>query len=118
MAPGLNRDVVSGDWPCLDPSLWSEARTEARYLISSFDEMLIGTDLDPAVLKTARRNAEFAGVSANIHFQQKPFHDLNSSRKHGCLITNPPYGERLSELYDVQHLYESMPDVLRRLPTW
>ena len=118
IAPGLNREFVSCDWPWLDPSLWSEARTEARDLISSFDEMLIGTDLDPAVLKTARRNAEFAGVSANIHFQQKLFHDLNSSRKHGCLITNPPYGERLSELYDVQHLYESMPDVLRRLPTW
>ena len=118
MAPGLNREFVSGDWPWLAQSLWSEARTEARDLISSLDEILIATDIDPMVLKAARRNAELAGVSANIHFQQKPFHDLNSSRKYGCLITNPPYGERLSEVYDVEQLYESIPDVLRRLPTW
>ena len=76
------------------------------------------TDIDATVLKLARRNAERAGVEADIHFQQKPFEELRSKRKYGCIITNPPYGERLGDERRLMPLYRSIPAVLQRLPSW
>ncbi len=79
---------------------------------------LAGTDVDENVLKSARLNAENAGVAKDIHFQQKAFSDLRSKRRYGCIITNPPYGQRLDERRNLLSLYQSFPSVLQRLPTW
>ena len=38
--------------------------------------------------------------------------------QHGCVITNPPYGERLANDHLLREVYESIPEVLRGLPTW
>ncbi len=119
MAPGLNRSFAAEQWANLDSVLWQEARAEAGDLqLPPFEEILVATDADFRVLRTARQNAEKAGVADQIHFQEREFSDLQSSRKYGCLITNPPYGERLSDWRELKPLYESMPLILKRLPTW
>ncbi|MBP89142.1 MAG: bifunctional 23S rRNA (guanine(2069)-N(7))-methyltransferase RlmK/23S rRNA (guanine(2445)-N(2))-methyltransferase RlmL [Planctomycetaceae bacterium] len=119
IAPGLNREFSAEDWPNIPEELWNEARSEARDLIEAeLEERLIGTDIDERVLRAARENAERAGVADAIHFQEKPFESLTSKRRYGCVITNPPYGERLGEQHELESLYHSIPEVLRRLPTW
>ena len=119
MAPGIEREFAASTWSNLDSKCWEEARTEARDLQEpAFEEKLIATDMDFRILKTARFNAEKAGVADLIHFQEKDFADLQSSRKYGCLITNPPYGERLGDWRELKPLYQSMPLILKRLPTW
>jgi 23S rRNA (guanine2445-N2)-methyltransferase / 23S rRNA (guanine2069-N7)-methyltransferase len=57
-------------------------------------------------------------VENDIHFQQQEFVAMSSKRPYGCVICNPPYGERIGEAQDIKLLYASMPDVLRRLKTW
>ena len=119
MAPGLHRQFAASQWSLIDSNQWDEARAEAMDLQQpAFDEILVATDSDFRILKTARQNAEKAGVADQIHFQEKEFGDLQSSRKYGCLISNPPYGERLSDWHQLKPLYQSMPLVLKRLPTW
>lgn len=119
MAPGLHRQFAASQWENLNSRLWEEARDEALDMLQpAFEEKLVATDSDFRVLKTARLNAEKAGVADLIHFQEREFADLQSSRKYGCLITNPPYGERLSDWRELKPLYESMPLILKRLPTW
>ena len=119
IAPGLQRTFAAEAWPNIDSRLWEEAREEARGLSrEAFEEKIIGTDIDERVLRGARENAERAGVADQIHFQQRPFEQLASSRRFGCVITNPPYGQRLDDDPDLRLLYESIPDVLRKLPTW
>ena len=119
MAPGRHREFAASEWDTISDGLWSEAKIEADDLLEpKFPEMLLATDIDFRVLKIARHNAELAGVGDNIHFEEKAFEDISSSRRFGCMITNPPYGERLSGYRDLEPLYESMPEVLRRLPTW
>jgi len=119
IAPGLNRTFSAEAWPNISRDLWDEARDEARDLIApEFDERLIGTDIDERVLRAARDNAERAGVADTIHFQCKPFDSLTSKRKFGCVITNPPYGERIGEQRELESLYHSIPEVLRKLSTW
>ena len=57
-------------------------------------------------------------MAEQVHFQQKPFEELRSKREYGCVIANPPYGLRMQNDRQVQQLYERLPAVLQRLPTW
>ncbi len=119
IAPGLNRSFAAEAWPNIAGRLWEEARAEARDLTQSeLPERLIGTDISQRALRSARHNAEQAGVAEQVHFQERPFELLTSKRKFGCVITNPPYGQRLGEGRDLKWLYQSIPEVLRKLPTW
>ena len=119
IAPGLNREFAAETWSQIPANEWVQARMEARDLRQpQFDETLIGTDIDAGALQLARQNAELAGVADQIHFQERPFHQTTSKRQHGCVITNPPYGERLADDRQLREVYESVPEVLRRLSTW
>lgn len=119
LAPGRDRSFAAEAWPTLDPQAWHQARQEARDLArQEIPERIIGTDVRRDVLRLARHHAQQAGVSESIHFQQRPFDQLRSQRPFGCLITNPPYGQRMGHDAEIEALYRAFPDVLRRLPTW
>jgi putative N6-adenine-specific DNA methylase len=119
LAPGLNREFAAGQWPQIPKTVWDEARTEAKDLVRPKPEdVLIGTDIDDEVLSLARYHARQAGVEDCVHFQQRAFADLKSQRKFGCVVTNPPYGERLSDAKEVEQLYRTMPGVFGELDTW
>lgn len=118
-APGLNRSFACTDWPQIQDKVWQQARQEANDVTRPAPkELLIGTDVDSEVLSLARYHADRAGVSNLIHFQQRPFSELESPKRYGCLITNPPYGERLGDDSEIERLYASMPGVFNRLETW
>ena len=118
-APGLNRSFACTDWPQISESVWEQAKEEARDLVKpNPEEILIGTDVDSEVLSMARYHANRAGVAEAIHFQQRPFSELSSQKKFGCVITNPPYGERMGETDEIDRLYESMAGVFGSLETW
>lgn len=115
LAPGRNRSFASETWPNVPPQLWSAARAEADDLQQpDLSERILGMDIDETVLKAARHHAELAGVAASIHFQPSPFARLTSKRRYGCIITNPPSGNTR----EIEALYRSIPEVLRKLPTW
>lgn len=119
IAPGINRSFISEHWHFVPEDAWVSARQEACDLaIPALSERIMGTDIDNEMLSMARFHAGKAGVENDIHFQQRDFCDLTSKQKYGCLIANPPYGERMGEQAEVDRLYRSMPEVLRRLRTW
>ncbi len=43
---------------------------------------------------------------------------MRSSDKYGCIIRNPPYGERLEDKISVEKLYREMGEVLKALDSW
>ncbi|MEM6329013.1 MAG: bifunctional 23S rRNA (guanine(2069)-N(7))-methyltransferase RlmK/23S rRNA (guanine(2445)-N(2))-methyltransferase RlmL [Planctomycetota bacterium] len=119
IAPGLRRAFAAESWPTLPADAWPAAREEAQaQALPGLEQRLAATDVDGDALRLARRAAEAAGVAADIHFQQREFGETSSKREHGCLIANPPYGQRVGEGRAVEQLYRSLPGVLRRLPTW
>ena len=119
IAPGLKRQFDAQSWSVFPPKLWIEARKEAQAaILPPLEPKIIGTDIDAQALKFARQHAQLAGVENDIHFQQKDFADLTSQRHYGCVICNPPYGDRIGELAQLRPLYESMPAVFSRLPDW
>jgi putative N6-adenine-specific DNA methylase len=118
VAPGLNRDFVSESWPTLSRASWAETRTEAFDTISQDKHSILASDMDPKIFKVARENAKRAGVLDSITFQKKPVSEFSSRKKYGCIITNPPYGERLSNIKEVEKLYREMGRVFEKLETW
>jgi 23S rRNA (guanine2445-N2)-methyltransferase / 23S rRNA (guanine2069-N7)-methyltransferase len=119
LAPGRNRAFAAESWPQIPADAWTRARQEAADLaLPDLPQRIIGCDADAETLRLARYHAEQAGVAADIHFQQHEFRELSSSRNYGCVITNPPYGVRMGEEEEIERLYRSMPEVLRRLKTW
>lgn len=119
LAPGLRRNFVAEQWPLLNPQIWRAARDEARDLRDlTPNELIWGSDQDSRVLASARRHAQNAGVADRIHWQGAKFQSFRSNREFGCIVTNPPYGERLEDLARVEQLYAQMPEVFLAHPTW
>ena len=119
LAPGLGRTFAAETWPQISPSDWQNARTEARDAkLRSLDYRIIGTDVDHRPLALARQHAASAGVGDLIHFQQQPLDQFTTSRKYGCVISNPPYGERMGGQSTVAQLYRDMGRLFAPLDTW
>jgi len=119
IAPGFARSFVCEDWPGFDEKIFSQIREEASAkMFKDKEYKLIGYDIDSQVLHQARSNAKAAGVSNDIEFQQRDFADFSSRIKAACLVTNPPYGERLSEAAEVRRLNEMLGDLRDDYPHW
>ena len=122
-APGLGRGFLAEEWPRLaGPSgegAWKNARQEADDLVVEPPEVpLLGGDRNPKALDLAKRNAEQAGVTAAIAFEQVAVADFGSHHKYGCVVTNPPYGERMGEKKEAEAVYGDLGRLARRLDTW
>lgn len=119
IAPGVNRGFTAQEWDNLIPEkLWREIREEAAGMADTQVKTDIqGYDIDGSVLKIARENARRAGVEHLIHFQERGVKDLSHAKKYGFVITNPPYGERLSG-DELPNVYREMGEAFRRLDSW
>ncbi|MDD2463671.1 MAG: bifunctional 23S rRNA (guanine(2069)-N(7))-methyltransferase RlmK/23S rRNA (guanine(2445)-N(2))-methyltransferase RlmL [Desulfobulbus sp.] len=112
-APGLLRKTFGFmGWNKHDPQLWDRLvqnalDREGQGLPESWPQF-IGFDADPKVVAAARKNVIAAGLRDIIVVKQRQLAGLQSPGPHGCLITNPPYGERLSEKEAVKYLYRSL----------
>lgn len=118
IAPGLNRDFVSERWDIIPQILWNDARKYAKNVIKKDEFRIFASDIDGRVLRTAMNNAKKAGVEEIITFQKLDMNDISSKNRNGYIITNPPYGERLSDLKEVENLYAQMGRVFSKLPNW
>ena len=107
IAPGLNRNFSYERWHDFDPKVTQKIFAEAAEQIKKLPLQIYGYDLDRQVIYIAKDNAERAGVT--INFEQSDVHDLDFEKMADMtIITNPPYGERLSEVEDVETLYRDL----------
>ena len=102
IAPQLYRLHWGFDfWKSHNQSAWEKVKNEAIELAeekqSEIQPHFYGFDLDRRVLKKAQKNAQNAGVSHLIKWQQGDVAALKnpSINEVGTVICNPPYGERL-----------------------
>jgi putative N6-adenine-specific DNA methylase len=118
-APGLSRRFAADDWPALDRRLWHEAREEAKdRAVRSGTLAIVGSDIDDASLSMAKKHARNAGVEADIRFERRDFAEVRPQGDYGCLIANPPYGERSGDVESAEELARAARDVFGRFDTW
>ena len=103
-APGLQRSFSCQKWAMSDEKLWQEARTEAMDKEFHGDYHIFGSDIDPKSLAIARSNAKKAGMNGLISFSEADATKLVLPDGPGVIVTNPPYGHRMLEQRQAQHL--------------
>ncbi|SFK92016.1 bifunctional 23S rRNA (guanine(2069)-N(7))-methyltransferase RlmK/23S rRNA (guanine(2445)-N(2))-methyltransferase RlmL [Rhodanobacter glycinis] len=126
VAPGLHRDYYGFlGWQQHDIALWrgllDEARQRAEAGLRSLRPCFFGSDADPRMVQTAKRNAQEAGVAGFFTLEKR---DVAHAAPPpgvttGLVVTNPPYGERLGERAQMPALYRAVGDTLRtRFTGW
>jgi putative N6-adenine-specific DNA methylase len=64
------------------------------------------------------KNAEEAGVEDCIIFKKNDVKNFNAMGKNGIIITNPPYGERIGEIKDIENIYRAYNSFFKKNPDW
>ncbi len=121
VAPGLQRKRYGfSRWTGHQKGIWDELIADAKARkakgLLQLEVSLVGRDEDKQVLRSARQNAERAGVSEFIDFSACRIEDLSRDSLPegvGLLVTNPPYGERLGETQQLMFLYRHLGDKLK-----
>jgi len=109
IAPGLNRSFASEAWPIIGKQCWKEARAAAYAAIRQDAEPEIyGSDINPEAIQLAKANAELAGVDEYIRFEVLDAKNIILPAEKGIAIINPPYGERLGQIKEVERLYADL----------
>jgi 23S rRNA (guanine2445-N2)-methyltransferase / 23S rRNA (guanine2069-N7)-methyltransferase len=110
-APGLLRnDFGFNDWKQHINSEWEILRSEANQKKIAHEGLILGFDNDPRAIEAATQNAELAGVDSLITFRCQDLKELENKNygSSGYVVTNPPYGERLSDNEKLLPLYETL----------
>lgn len=116
---GLNRSFDFQNWKRFDKKIFDRAAEGAKAnIVTDADLRISGFDIDDKQLKLARKHAELAGVDKYIHFQRVDMRDFSSRFSHGVIISNPPYGERLSDRKEVEKLYRDYGKKVALLDDW
>lgn len=119
IAPGLNRNFASEEWPRVKKEYWRDARRQAwDLMLKDVKLKIIGSDIDDEAIKIAKENAYNIGLEEDILFIRKNFRNFEFKDDYGVIICNPPYGERLGERKEVMNLYKDMGKVFGKLSTY
>ena len=78
----------------------------------TFEHHIYGYDLNVHAVEAATRNARSAGVADIVTVQQQDFRKFTKPEEKTLLVTNPPYGERLTPP-DLLSLYQTIGKVLK-----
>lgn len=116
IAPGIARSFAVESWPNTNSILLSQLRKEARSVARTKAGVpIVAADRDAGACLAAQSNAERARVERDVEIVQRSVSetDLAALGPKGWLITNPPYGVRVSGGNDLRSLYQRLGDVIR-----
>lgn len=96
MNPGVFRKEYAFErWPDFDKELFDEIASDDS-MEREFTHHIYGYDNDPKAVGTARLNVKAAGLSEYITIELADFNDFEQPAEKALMITNPPYGERIT----------------------
>lgn len=96
MAPGVFRKEYAFEkWPDFDKDLFDEIYNDDSQE-REFTHRIIGYDCDIKAVNTARLNIKAAGLTRCIDVECADFKDFQQPEEPAIMVTNPPYGERIS----------------------
>lgn len=120
IAPGVAREFAFSSWPIHQPEIWKKLLTDARKAIHASPELgIFGYDRDRGAVESSTANASRAGLKVQLHFVQQPVSALEPCPGQGWIITNPPYGVRVSQGKDLRDLYARLGSIYQtRFQGW
>lgn len=118
IAPGIDRNFDYEDFIFIDKDHHKNAKKEALSVIDYDKKLnLLGSDISGRAISLAKNNAINAGVEEDISFLTRDISNVALKDDYGIIITNPPYGERLSRV-DTDEIYQKINDKFKNMDTW
>lgn len=119
IAPGIKRGFDFERWACAPNEAIRLAREEANDgVLRNAKPCIYGADISDKAISIAKYHAKQAGVEKAIRFEVADARKFTSEKRYGVLVSNPPYGERLSDTDEVQALMREFGKAFRALPDW
>ncbi|MEO8694323.1 MAG: hypothetical protein ABI658_12445 [Acidimicrobiales bacterium] len=125
-APGAGREFSFQQWPSFEPGTWASVKASIRATRDDAprEPTIIACDRDAGAIETTIGNAERAGVADLVHTHAAA---LTATAKldevrdagSGMIVTNPPYGVRVTSNKGLRDLYASLGNVAKGpLASW
>lgn len=112
IAPGVFRKEYAFEkWPDFDKEMFDRIYNDESQE-REFTHKIYGYDINRNAVDIATRNVKAAGLSKEIEIAQQDFHKFTQPAEKSIIITNPPYGERISTP-DLLGLYRTIGERLK-----
>ena len=112
IAPGVFRKGFAFEkWVDFDADMFDEIYNDDSQE-REFTHKIYGYDNNPKANEIAQHNVKAAGVSKDVILKIQPFQQFEQPAQKSIIITNPPYGERISS-EDLLGLYQMIGERLK-----
>ncbi len=118
IAPGMRRNFAAEKFPYIPEKLWRSAKEEALEGITPSDFEVYASDVDEECVKLTKDNAYRAGVLNSLKVFRQDARRISAPGRRGTIVTNPPYGERIGTVAEVERLYRDIGVHFRSLAPW
>ena len=96
IAPGIFRKEFAFEkWVDFDQNLFDMIYNDESQE-REFDHHIFGYDNSPSAIEIATHNVKAAGVAKDVIIKLQPIQQFEQPKNKALMITNPPYGERIS----------------------
>lgn len=93
---------------------WDTLLEAAKKKIIPVTAKIYASDISDMAVKTAKANAEFAGMDKYITFEESDFRNSTIPEEEGIIILNPEYGDRLGEEEKLKEVYSQIGDFFKQ----
>lgn len=105
--PGIYRSSFAFEkWNDFDKELFDEIYNDDS-AEKPFNFKIYGSDISARAIQISEQNVKSAGLMKHIELQRKSVAELEAPVENCMLVTNPPYGERITS-DDIYGLYASL----------
>jgi putative N6-adenine-specific DNA methylase len=112
--PGVYRqEYAFQKWPDYDADLFEEIYNDDSGE-REFNHKIYGFDILGKAVAATNANIKNAGLTQYIEVERKPLEDQEAAPEKGVLISNPPYGERLTS-DELPQLYATLGNKLKKV---
>lgn len=120
IAPGLKREFAAETFPRISGEMWKLAREEAAsFEIKDSKFEAWASDIDEDILDVAYENALRAGVEENLNIFYSDARKIEKPEgRRGTIVCNPPYGERMGDMREVEYLYRDIGRHFKTFEPW
>ena len=102
------------NWEGFDKNLWENIKREADEKIIELECTIYASDRSKKAVNIAKTNLKKAALHKDIDLSVNYFDAIVPENKEGILLFNPPYGMRLEEINEINDLYSSIGDTLKK----
>ncbi len=118
IAPGAKRSFAAEQFPFIEKRHWRNAREEAAEGIIKTSFEVFSSDIDKSCVALTERNAKAAGVDDIVRAFVLDARKISAPGRRATVVVNPPYGERLGDIKEVEKLYRDLGVHFRSLSPW